>query len=213
MSFWSYIIPRTIVRTSSRWNQDIRVIEINEEPNLLVGGSPQSGKYMRGIWEKTFAAFHIRALDVTSILTLGIGGGTAIKIFEEMYPEAHIDAVDIDGEIISLARTYFGLTESPNLHLVAADAKFFLNSSKKKYDLILIDLFSGPDIPSFVQTDTFFDVISHHVSRGGTVIFNFLRDPGYEERSGVIRKIFEERFTFVRQYPIKHNIFFIGKKK
>ena len=213
MSFWSYIIPRTILRTHSRFNADIRITEIDGEPNLLIGGSLQSGKYMRDIWQKTFDSFHLTHYEIRSILVLGIGGGTAINLFQSLFPGAHIDAVEIDADIIDLARKYFDLIKSPSLRLVNADAGRFLHSSTKRYDCILVDIFSGPDIPPFVQTKTFFEGISRHLSDTGVVIFNFLQDPGYIERTADIRTIFDRMFVSVRQFPIKHNIFFFGKKK
>lgn len=212
MSVWSYFIPRFVLQSHSSYNDEILVVEKEGEFNLLVGGSFQSGKYMRGIWKKTFDTFQLKNLSVSSILVLGVGGGTAIKLFQTLFPQTQIDAVEIDNTILTIADSYFDLKESETLHLIEGDAKKFLTRSKKKYDLVLVDIFSGPDVPEFVQKREFFSDIADHLSVSGTVLFNFLRDHGYEGKIEGMRRIMNQVFLNTREYPIKHNLFFLAKK-
>jgi spermidine synthase len=42
-----------------------------------------------------------------------------------------------------ISQEYFFLQESPNLHIIHTDGRYYLNTSEKKYDVILSDAFSG----------------------------------------------------------------------
>src|SRR3990170_5760994 len=140
MSFVSYIIPQTIARFSTKYNEDIRVVEESGKPKLLVDGSRQSGGYVEWLWKKAFAAFKLgsglkgpQGL-IPTILVLGVGGGTVIHLLHKRYPDAHITAVDIDPKMIEIGKRFFALGTIPNLSLVVADAEKFIKK-KTHFDL------------------------------------------------------------------------------
>src|SRR3989344_2102034 len=114
MTWFSYIFPQTILRTSSKYNDDIRVNEERGKLKLLVNGSRESGEYIEKLWKEAFAAFGFGGLgSVTpSILVLGVAGGTVIHLLRRMFPAAAITGVDIDDVMLDIGRTYFGLGEA-----------------------------------------------------------------------------------------------------
>ena len=52
-------------------------------------------------------------------------------MFHTLYPHAQITGVDIDAVMLSLGKKYFGLSDIPQLSLIVADAKDFVQRSKR----------------------------------------------------------------------------------
>ena len=51
--------------------------------------------------------------DPNRILVLGLGGGVIPREMRHYYPDADIDVVEIDGEILNVAKEYFIFKEDP----------------------------------------------------------------------------------------------------
>jgi len=203
MSLVSYIIPQVVARFSTKYNPDIRVVEESGKLKLLVNGSRQSGKYIEWLWKKACGAFGLGRY--TSILILGVGGGTVIHLLHKRYPDAYITAVDIDPTMIDIGVKYFGLGGVPNLTLVTADAKNF--KITRAYDLVVVDLFIGRHIPDFVSSVAFLKRLE-----GSTVIINYLRELEYKEKSQKLQTLLEKIFPVVKNYQIARNSFYFVVK-
>lgn len=206
MTLASYIFPRTVARFSTKYNQDIRVVEESGKCKLLVNGSRQSGAYIEWLWKKALTAFRLGSCR--SILVLGVGGGTVIHLLHKRYPQAHITAVDIDSTMIEIGKRYFALGGIPNLTLVCADAKDFVEK-KTKFDLIVVDLFVGRHIPEFVRQKNFLTTLKE---RGSVVVINYLRELEYEEQSMNLKKALKAIFGNVRDFSIERNRFFLAQR-
>lgn len=212
MSLRSYIFPQTIVRTSSTYNHDIRVNEEHGRYKLLVNGSRQSGSYIEMLWKKAFRTFAIVPnLAVKNILVLGVGGGTVIHMLQTVYPSATMIGVDIDKKILDIGKTYFELSAMSHLQLICKDANIAVHDFGKKgqrFDLIIIDLFSGRHIPEFVSSKAFLKTVATLLSPTGITLINFLRELEYREKSDFFNKTLNTLFRTVRDYTIVRNRFF-----
>lgn len=90
----------------------------------------------------------IKEANSKKALVLGLGGGlTSNMLVEKNYK---VDAVEFDERIIDVAKKYFSLDK--NVVVFCDDARFFLNKSKSKYDLILVDVFKAEEQPNHVLT-------------------------------------------------------------
>lgn len=176
-----------LFKSSSSYNQDIRVFGGFWGPKLLVNGSWQSGPYIRKLWTGAFKRFGIdRLLNIQTILVLGIGGGTVIELLARQYPNAAITAVDIDETMIDIAKRYFRTDSIANLRVVCSDAKVFVQS-RNRYDLVIVDLFIGPKIPEFVSSTPFLKNLHAIVRPGGHLVINYLRELEYQAKSEELR--------------------------
>src|SRR5258706_4040565 len=159
MSRLSYLLPQVIARFSTPYNRDIRILEEKGKYKLLVNGSRQSGPYIQKLWQHAFTTFGIiPSPDVRSILVLGVGGGTVIHLLHTLYSHAEITGVDIDAQMINIGKKYFGLSDIPGVALIQSDAKVFVSKArkdKKKWDMVVVDIFVGPTIPPFVAEESF----------------------------------------------------------
>jgi spermidine synthase len=104
----------------------------------------------------------------SSVLILGLGGGVLAR--DAHRKGMHVDAVEIDQRIIDVSRNYFNLEDKINV--IRDDARHFLNSCSKKYDLILFDLFRGEETPSHVFTAESIEQTMQILNPGGIVLIN-----------------------------------------
>ena len=77
------------------------------------------------------------------VLLLGLAAGSVARAIRALDPEAEIVGVDLDREVLRLARRHFGLGRL-RLEVVAGDALAYLRSERRRFDLIVEDLFVGP---------------------------------------------------------------------
>lgn len=223
MTWLSYFFPQTLVITSSKYNQLIRVNEEFGKPKLLVNGSRQSGGYIKGLWEAAFKVFEIEkrsdlstkgpTLSIMQILVLGVAGGTVIHLLNKIYPNAIITAVDIDKKMIDIGFKYFSLGTFKNLTVIEFDAKDYVRKTIKKnlkFDLIIVDLFSGREIPQFVESPVFLKALKKLLSDNGSIIINYLRELEYKEKSEKLANELKKMFRQVKDFEIKLNRFFFA---
>lgn len=212
MGWSTYLLPKKIARFSSPYNRDILVVEEQGKNKLLVNGSKQSGEYIKKLWQFALSKFGIiPSPDVKKILVLGVAGGTVIHLLHALYPHASIDGVDIDEKMLDIGRKYFGLSKIEGMTLSTADANEFIKKSAaggKTWDMIVVDLFIGPEIPTFVDNEIFFKGIKKITSPRGMVIINYLRERAYKEQSEILYKRLKKIFTRVQDAQIAFNRFF-----
>jgi spermidine synthase len=109
------------------------------------------------------------AKDVHSILEIGFGGGRTSWYLHRFLPGVSVTSVELDPDVAALAKKYFGIKDEPNFHLVNQDGRLFLQQSKDKYDIVLIDAYRGPFVPFHLLTKEFYQLVKAHLSPGGVV--------------------------------------------
>ena len=108
------------------------------------------------------------------ILFLGVAGGTSLKQLVTAYPKVEITGVDLDPAVLDVARNYFGLAGEERIRLVAGDARWFLDESGGRYDIIALDLYVTGHIPFFTTTREFFELVHARLAEGGVMMMNVL---------------------------------------
>ncbi len=212
MSKLSYLIPQVVARFSTLHNRDIRILEEKGKYKLLVNGSRQSGPYIQKLWQHAFTTFGIiPSPDVRSVLVLGVGGGTVIHLLHTLYSHAQITGVDIDDKMIAIGKKYFDLDNITGLSLIQSDAKTFVAHArvdKKKWDMVVVDIFVGATIPPFVAEESFLKDVSAILTPRGTLLINYLREREYMNLSDLLLDKLSTFFHSVKDTEIYFNRFF-----
>jgi len=88
------------------------------------------------------------ASQYKNILILGVGGGALLKQLHTQYPGATVTGVEKSRDCIKIAKQYFGLRESKNIHIIQQDAyQYLMKKQDHRYDIIVMDVFEGETIP------------------------------------------------------------------
>lgn len=147
---------------------------------LLAGpGAAQSGINKQQpnellFWYAQFAAQRIQEESPENILVLGGGVFTLPSYLAKAHPDSQVDAVEIDPKLESIAKQYFDYEPQPNLKLVFQDARTYVNQTDKKYDVVIVDVYSDTTIPFSFVTREFGEGIDRITAEGGRVIVNVI---------------------------------------
>ncbi len=106
----------------------------------------------------------------SNALVLGLGGGSMAGMLHNNL-KLKVDAVELDERIAEVARRYFFL--SPEINVIVDDARHYLETTKKSYDLIFFDLFKGEVQPPHVLSLECFKKAKSLLNPGGIIIINF----------------------------------------
>ncbi len=106
----------------------------------------------------------------TKVLLLGLGGGTiANKLVDKGF---EVDVCELDSRIVDVAKKYFGLSNKVKITL--DDARHYIKTCKKKYDVIVFDTFKGEVIPNHVFTKESLEETKNILQPNGIIIVNSL---------------------------------------
>ena len=138
-------------RRSDRAVPHVRVQRTGDGKFLFVDGSCASiwrpGRaFTGGSWDLLAAPVLLAPADrAPRVLLLGVGGGTVIRVVRALRPEADIVAIDLDAEVLAVARRAFAL-DSLGAHIVCADAQRYIaeRDGRAPFDVIIDDIYE-PD--------------------------------------------------------------------
>jgi predicted membrane-bound spermidine synthase len=102
-------------------------------------------------------------------LVLGLGGGLTSNLLYDK--GCVVTGVELDKRIINVAHQFFDL--NPEVKDVCDDARYFINQSKEKYDIILVDIFRAEEQPSHVLTIESLEKIKKILTPNGQLIINW----------------------------------------
>jgi spermidine synthase len=112
-----------------------------------------------------------------SMLVIGNAGGTIGRAYGRFYSRVRIDGVELDPKVNWVARRYFGAGDNPRMRLITADGRPFLERTRKRYDLIVVDAYRQPYVPFYLATAEFFRLAREHLRPGGIIALNVAATP------------------------------------
>lgn len=171
---FSYIIPINIHKQKSSVSKNLEITWTNGELVLDSKNTNYSYGSLQRILRKGLRSIGFeRILKMDHVLVLGVAGGSVIKtLSEEVKYKGKITGVEIDSEIIKIANSYFNLDKIPNLEIVIDDAFEYVLKTKRKYDLIIIDIFQDTTMPNFLFEEFFQNRTCFLLKEKGIILFN-----------------------------------------
>jgi spermidine synthase len=103
--------------------------------------------------------------------------------------------------VVKTAKEYFSFKPDKD-SVFTLDGRYFLRSTNKRYDIIILDAFSGDSPPSHMVSIEAFELMKKRLSRDGVLLINFL---GSNEKENTfvlssLNKTLKEVFNFVDVY-------------
>lgn len=118
------------------------------------------------------------------------------------------DFVDIDGSLKKIAEEMvLNQKLGPNKHFIPMEARAYLMSTKKKYDVVFLDAYlGGITIPEHLVTADFYKQVKDHLKDTGIVAMNFIASPSFatpfsRHLDNTVRSV----FPFVSRHAIMEN--------
>lgn len=107
-------------------------------------------------------------------LVIGLGGGTLAKQLWRDHPQLRIDAVEIDSEVVDVAREFFGLPDDPRICVYVSEGRSFLDASIDAYDMIFVDAYEDDRMPPQVTTEEFMRLARARLGADGVIAYNVI---------------------------------------
>lgn len=163
------------------------VVEKNLSKMLFINRSPSSKisskenlmfeyiNYINNVFIKS-----LPANKTHNILVLGAGGFTVGKDDTRN----NYVFLDVVHNLKEISERYF-LKEplTGNKTFIAQDAYLYMINDKKKYDLILVDVYSSlHDIPVNFVTIDFFKTVKEHLNENGVMLANIITSPSFKSK-------------------------------
>jgi spermidine synthase len=137
--------------------------------------------------------------DGDSCLVVGLGAGLVPTWYGAR--GVRTDVVDINPDVARVARDHFGFR--PTGEVVLADARFFLAQPGRRYDYVILDVFSGDTTPSHLLSREALGLVRSRLEDGGLLAVNLAGTFGSRSfMTASVVRTFEEVFPSVGVYPL-----------
>ena len=138
---------------------------------------------------------------VKNVLVLGAALGSAVDIMAKMGHQPDFSLIDNDPLVLEWAEELMPPYDG-KIVTKQGDAKYYLDTDNNKYDLLIVDVFTGRVVPDFITTKSFMQNCHQHISAGGNFVLNYII--GQDDEWNNFKKILDE--VFPRNTVVKNGI-------
>jgi spermidine synthase len=186
--------------------QNLEIWKSNTATEFRVAGAIHASyhrqRFLTGLaWDLIAAAALLRAAGPPrSVLMLGLAGGTAYRVLRHLLPDCQLTAIDIDAEIIDLARTHMDLA-ALDIEIITTDAYPWLANNRRSFDVVLDDIYLAGKTDVFRSRAWDPRLLAHlrrAVAPGGLLAVNLVTGSGHRAMQSHTRSILREAFPVVR---------------
>ena len=107
---------------------------------------------------------------VKNALIIGLGAGHMANVLQNQ--SVIVDSIEIDPAVSDAAFKYFNF--KPNGDAIIGDARYEIRHLNKKYDLIILDCFTGGNEPFYLLTQENISLLRSLLNEDGLLSLNFL---------------------------------------
>ncbi len=198
---------RTLYEQNTGYHR-IRVEQTREHRLLYFDGTLQSSMDRRNpaSLELLYSRFASLGLvfrpDAARVLIIGLGGGSMAKKYHQEFPEMEIDSIEIDPDVVEVARQYFDFRVDARQRVHSGDGREFLARAREPFDMILLDAYYADNMPFHLVTHEFFATARDKMTAQGVLVANLigsLRGPDSTRIRAAIKTlghVFSQIYTF-----------------
>ncbi|MCB4755786.1 MAG: polyamine aminopropyltransferase [Elusimicrobia bacterium] len=210
----SHHIRRYLVKKQTAFQDAIVADSYSFQRCLILDGEMQSSEYDEYIYHE--ALVHPAVLSHTnpqSVLIMGGGEGATVRELLKHKTIQKIVMVDIDGEVVDFCKKHLqpwhqGAFNHPKTELIIGDAKKFIETTDRRFDIIISDLPSpiegGPAY--MLYTTEFYHDLTRRLTPGGLFVMqagsgNLLQFELHQVLHSTLRQIFKIVRPFYAHVP------------
>jgi spermidine synthase len=176
----------------------LRVLRFEENGARQTIAKPGDPTYLGFAYTRVaFAGLALTEPDPRRIMIVGLGGGTMPMFLRHYYPQATIDVVDIDPDVVHVAREFFGFREDDAMRAHVGDGRQFVEAVREPYDIIFLDAFGTRNVPPHLTTVEFMRAVRRAVKPAGVVVGNIWGrpvNPLYDSMVRTYQEVFDDLY-------------------
>jgi len=140
-----------------------------------------------------------------SILVVGLGGGMIPSDMHYYFPDASVDVVELDPDVLTVAEKFFGFKQGAGIKAHVRDGRMFVREqigmgANTKYDIVILDAFNSDYIPFHLMTKEFLEQVQSILSPDGVVVANvFYANRLYDAELATYIKVFGRAQVYMGQ--------------
>ncbi|OAM18341.1 spermidine synthase [Eikenella corrodens] len=150
-------------------------------------------------YSRAMMAWLLFAENVRHITQIGLGGGSFVRWIDAHLPEVAQTAVEINPQVISVARGLFELPfEGEKFEIIEADGAEYIKTLRGGTDVLLVDGFDGVQIIDALVAEPFFADCRTALSDNGIFVTNWWSgDKRYPLFLRRLAQVFDQRVLCV----------------
>jgi spermidine synthase len=143
------------------------------------------------------------------VLVLGTGLASAVHVLRRFGCRPRFTLVEIDPLVLEWAMEFLPDGSRQDVRPVCANAFGFISTDRSTYDLIIVDIFFGREVPDLVTQHRFLRHCCGRLRPGGHLMLNFMVNRYEDEAraktalSAVFKQVKEMSFGINRVYIAK----------
>ena len=159
-------------------------------------------RYLTGLaWDNIIAGTLLHpSRQPRSVLMLGLAGGTTFHALRHLLPDAALTAVDIDGELIELARKHMHL-DSLRCDVHIADAYPWVKQCRQRFDVVIDDVYLAGKTDVYRPgkwNERCLLQLKRLLKPDGILLTNLVRGAGHRVLQSQIRQLYRKHFPCVK---------------
>ncbi len=199
----------SLIHNEESYYGNLKVVDYSFERvhyrEMIIDGMVQGGidlsNYQSTYEYNYFLQFISYALfpEGKNCLVIGLGLGIIPNWYEKQGIQC--DVVDINPAIVDVATEYFGFKNSGDIFI--EDARYFLNSTDRHYDYIVLDVFSGDITPAHLLSIEALELMRDRLTEQGVLAVNLIGSVKRETyMTASVVKTLQTAFDQVGVFPV-----------
>lgn len=132
------------------------------------------------------------------VLIVGLGVGMIPTFLHKHYPHMQIDVVELDPEVVAVAKKFFGFREDDALRVHVGDGRRFIEECRHPYDIIFLDAYGSDNIPYALATREFLQAVRRALTPKGIAVANLFSSESnrlYHSMVRTYQEVFDELYV------------------
>ena len=124
-------------------------------------------------YTRSMMAFLLFKPEPREVLMIGLGGGSLAKFIYHRLPRAHVTAVEVNPQVVDIARQYFLVPENDaRLDVIVTDGAEYVQRERLRADVIVIDGYDSESQVEALSTPEFYRDCARALDEAGMLVVN-----------------------------------------
>lgn len=124
-------------------------------------------------YTRSMMAFLLFVRDPKRVLMIGLGGGSLAKFIYHRLPHAHVTAVEVNPQVVAIARHYFHVpADDARLQVLTGDGAEYVERADVYADALIVDGYDADAHAEELASRSFYVACRDRLAPGGVFVVN-----------------------------------------